>query len=119
MSARIESPTSGGRRSNGDRSRSKRSVNARLRADMFPCPLPLTPYPLPLTPYPVPLTPFPSLRDIPQPLQSLLNLLVGSATGLEACEFLFERVRDELVDRRVAGKIRHAFHARQQCLIEF
>src|SRR5438045_8374435 len=43
-------------------------------------------------------------RDIAEALQLLLDL-VGRVGLLELCDLFFERVGDELLDRRIAGKV--------------
>src|SRR5437660_1765957 len=56
-------------------------------------------------------------RDVAEPLQLLPELLFR--LGLfELGDLLFQRVRDELLDRRVPSKIRVALDLREQRLLE-
>src|SRR5262245_16515821 len=59
-----------------------------------------------------------ALRDIPEALQLFLDLRLAVAF-LDRRDLLFENVRDEFVDRRVAGEIRTALCLRHERFVEF
>src|SRR5262245_10381964 len=59
-----------------------------------------------------------ALRNVPEPFQLFLDL--GFAVALlDRRDLFLEHVRDELVDRRIAGDVGTALHLGQQRLIEF